>query len=143
MYSSHFTSFCSFQVNPFTGEPFFNEVIFYHKPSKSLLTTDVYWNYPQKDGVPNSHLLSNNGDNGLAPSVESIPIGSRLWKFGMDKIYLPFYKKLMIKNRNYYDEVVKIVLDEWEVHTLIPCHGDIIRGNAVIREELARHFNID
>ena len=34
------------EINPFTGRPFFNEVVFFHKPSKSLLVTDIYWNYP-------------------------------------------------------------------------------------------------
>ncbi len=34
------------EVNPFTGRPFFDEVLFYHAPSKSLLTLDFYWNYP-------------------------------------------------------------------------------------------------
>lgn len=132
------------EINPFTGKPFFNEVIFYHQPSKSLLTTDVYWNYPQKDGAPNSHLEgANSGVDVLMPAVRSIPFGTRLWKFGMDKIYLPFYNNLMINDKQYYEEVVKVVLDEWETHTLIPCHGDIIRGKQTIRSELARHFNID
>lgn len=69
------------EVNPFTGKPFFNEVIFYHTPSKALIVTDVYWNYPTSDGVPNSHLGGEEWE--LAPSVESIPFGSKLWKFGM------------------------------------------------------------
>jgi hypothetical protein len=69
------------EVNPFTGKPFFNEVIFYHTPSKTVLTTDFFWNYPTSDGVPNSHLGGSEWE--LAPSVESIPIGSKLWKKGM------------------------------------------------------------
>jgi hypothetical protein len=118
-------------------------VIFYHKPSKSLLTTDIYWNYPQVDGVPNSHLSGNNDDGGLAPSVLSIPFGSLLWKFGMDKIYLPFYKKLMINDRKYYDEIIRVVLEEWDIDTLIPCHGDIIRGKEKIQQVLSSHFKIN
>lgn len=69
------------EANPFTGKPFFNEVIFFHKSSKTLLTTDLYWNYPTSDGVPNSHLGGSEWE--LAPSVQSIPIGSKLWKKGM------------------------------------------------------------
>ena len=34
------------EINPFTGRPFFNEVVFFHQPSKSLVVTDIYWNYP-------------------------------------------------------------------------------------------------
>jgi hypothetical protein len=41
------------EVNQFTGRPFFNEVVFYHAPSKTLLVTDLYWNYPRGDGVTN------------------------------------------------------------------------------------------
>mmetsp|Transcript_14907 Transcript_14907/g.34601 ORF Transcript_14907/g.34601 Transcript_14907/m.34601 type:complete len:358 (-) Transcript_14907:1187-2260(-) len=131
------------EINPFTGRPFFNEVIFYHKQTKSLITTDVYWNYPQRDGIPNSHLEGDNGDEGLAPAVESIPFGTRLWKFGMDKIYLPFYKHLMVNDRQRYEGLVTTIIDEWDVHLLVPCHGDIIRGKEKIRLELINHFGID
>jgi hypothetical protein len=105
-----------------------------------LITTDVYWNYPQKDGIPNSHLEGSNDDHGLAPTVGSIPLGTRLWKFGMDKIYLPFYKRLMINDKQRYEDVVTMIVDEWETETSIPCHGDVIRGREKIREVLTRHF---
>ena len=71
------------EANPFTGKPFFNEVIFYHKPSKTLLTTDLYWNYPKGDGITNSnfdYLAQKEEDLGpweLAPNVEQVPWGSR------------------------------------------------------------------
>jgi len=128
------------EINPFTGKSFFNEVVFYHKPSKSLITTDIYWNYPQKDGIPNSHLEGSNDDDGSAPNVGKIPFGTRAWKFGMDKVYLPFYKRLMINDMQRYEDVVAIMIDEWETHTLIPCHGDLIRGREKIREVLSTHF---
>jgi len=68
------------EKNPFTGRPFFNEVIFWHKPSKTLLTTDLFWNYPAS-GTPNSEFGRDDSWE-LAPKVDSIPIGSKLWKFG-------------------------------------------------------------
>lgn len=126
------------EVNPFTGKPFFNEVIFFHTPSKSLLTTDVFWNYPTADGIPNSHLGGTEWE--LAPSVEKVPLGSRLWKFGMDKVYLPFYKNFMIKNRDKYDEIANVILNKWEIETLIPAHGDIIRGSDLINKVLRDHL---
>eukprot|EP00559_Dactyliosolen_fragilissimus_P002463 CAMPEP_0184866594 /NCGR_PEP_ID=MMETSP0580-20130426/22849_1 /TAXON_ID=1118495 /ORGANISM="Dactyliosolen fragilissimus" /LENGTH=177 /DNA_ID=CAMNT_0027366343 /DNA_START=452 /DNA_END=982 /DNA_ORIENTATION=- len=43
------------EVNPFTGKAFFNEVVFFHAPSKTLLVTDTYWNYPGSDGITNSN----------------------------------------------------------------------------------------
>ena len=126
------------EVNPFTGKPFFNEVIFYHRPSKTMMTTDWFWNYIQSDGVPNSHLQSEeNGEWELAPAVSSVPVGSQAWKFAMDKIYTPFYKRFMIKDRSKYDECVDIVLDKWDIENLIPAHGDILRGKDVIRKVLS------
>lgn len=126
------------EVNPFTGKPFFNEIIFYHAPSKTLLTTDLFWNYPTPDGIPNSHLGGSEWE--LAPAVDSVPFGSRLWKNGMDKVYLPFFKNFMVKDRPRYDEIVKVILDEWDIETVIPAHGDIIRGQKQIRSVLSKHL---
>jgi Domain of unknown function (DUF4336) len=126
----------NFEVNPFTGRPFFNEVIFFHQPTKALITTDVYWNYPKSSGIPFP-----NGDWELAPSVPSIPIGSQLWKFGMDKIYLPFYKNFMIRDEESYSMMVSTVLDNWKPELIIPCHGDLIRGKDTARSTLTQHFS--
>lgn len=50
------------ETNPVTQKPFFNEVIFYHRPSKALLTTDIYWNYPESS-LPNHSGESNTGQS--------------------------------------------------------------------------------
>ena len=72
------------EVNPFTGKAFFNEVVFYHTETKTLLTTDLYWNYPRGDGLTNGQVVDelggvmNEGDFGvwdLAPNVGEIPFG--------------------------------------------------------------------
>lgn len=47
------------------------QVVFFHKPSKMLITTDLFWDYPSKN----------------------VPFGTKAWKFGMDQIYLPFYNR--------------------------------------------------
>ena len=90
------------EVNPFTGKSFFNEVIFYHTASKTLLMTDLFWNYPSSDGRTNGQIsVDDREDFGpweLAPSVGTIPFGSTAWKFGMDKIFYPFYMNLMVKS---------------------------------------------
>lgn len=59
---------------PIFNVPFFSEVVFFHKPSKILITTDLFWDYPACAGIP---------------------WGTKLWKFGMDRIYLPFYNSLV------------------------------------------------
>ncbi|KAL7546600.1 hypothetical protein ACHAWF_009934 [Thalassiosira exigua] len=161
------------EVNPFTGRPFFNEVVFYHAPSKTLLVTDLYWNYPRGDGVTNGQVADDlaakgitvgddgNGDDGdgdfgaweLAPDVSNIPLGSRFWgKVGMDKLFYPFYMNFMVKNdrREEFEKIAKFITcgcgdaDSfgWEVETIIPAHGDIVRGRELCRKVLETHFNI-
>ena len=70
---------------PVVDEPFFNEVVFFHKPTKSLMVTDVFWNYPSAtiDGV-------------------DVPFGTKAWKFGMDKVYAPFYRRAMVVDEAKY-----------------------------------------
>ena len=49
----------------------------------------------------------------------------------------------MINDRKYYDEIIRVVLEEWDIDTLIPCHGDIIRGKEKIQQVLSSHFKIN
>jgi hypothetical protein len=129
------------EKNPFTGKPFFNEVVYYHQPSKTLLCTDLFWNYPA-DVVPNSQYGADDTWE-LAPRVAGIPVGSRLWKFGMDQIYRPFFNNFMVTDQSQYRDVVNHILDVWDVETLIPAHGDILRGRTLIRQALREHFQLD
>ncbi|CAM9695402.1 unnamed protein product, partial [Phaeothamnion confervicola] len=109
------------EKNPFTGRPFFNEVVFYHRPSQCLFVSDVYWNYPAE------------------VSGEPVPKGTRLWKFGMDQVYLPFYKRLMVSDRSKYEKCVETVL-AWDFETLVPCHGLVIRGSDAAHAALREHL---
>lgn len=137
------------EQNPFTGKPFFNEVIFYHQPSKSLIVTDLFWNYPATD-VPNGQYInststplsmpqSNTTSWELAPP-RVVPWGTRAWKYGMDQIYAPFYKKYMITNPTAYQDVCRHIVNKWEVETVIPCHGDILRGRDETHQALRLFF---
>eukprot|EP00877_Chromochloris_zofingiensis_P010952 jgi/Chrzof1/610/Cz01g22100.t1 len=99
-------TYLGYEVNPFTGQPFFHEVVFLHKPSKTLIVTDLVWNYPNR--------LSG---------------GSWWWKQGMDKVYAPFYKKFMIKDRAQFDAAMQRILS-WDWDRILPCHGDVIDKDA-------------
>ncbi|CBJ26449.1 conserved hypothetical protein [Ectocarpus siliculosus] len=107
--------FMDCETNPFTGKPFFNEVVFFHRPTKTLITSDLYWNYPRKE----------------------VPLGTRVWKWGMDKVYLPFYKKFMVTDGEAFVSKVNQILD-WGVETIVPCHGGIVRSGApqALRQQL-------
>ena len=73
-----------------------------------------------------------------------VPFGTKAWKFGMDRIFLPFYKKLMVGSkgsdrRNKYEIAVNKIL-AWEPEIIVPCHGDVIRGKELCKNVLTKHF---
>jgi hypothetical protein len=53
----------SCETNPFTNKVFFSETVFFHAPSKSLITTDLFWNYPST-GAVNGQLKKQLGYEG-------------------------------------------------------------------------------
>ena len=60
-----------------------------HKPSGTLIATDLVWNYPGS----------------------GTPRGTQAWKFGMDRVYLPFYKSFMIKDKGMSELVASAYVD--------------------------------
>ena len=139
------------EVNPFTGKPFFNEVIFYRAASKTLFVTDCWWNYPVGDR-PNFDGITGTGSVHACPrtpvsssTLPSVPVprGTTMWKFGMDRVYLPFYRRLMVgysgERRRRYKEMVERLF-AWDVEVLVPCHGDVICGRELCRSVLKDHF---
>ena len=92
--------------------PFFSEVVFCHKPSRVLLVTDLWWNYPAD-----------------APAA---------WKFGMDRIYRPVYNGLM--KQPGWEAKIAPIFDQWDWDFLAPCHGEPVQGPDVKRV-LAEHLD--
>ncbi|KAK9807495.1 hypothetical protein WJX72_000868 [[Myrmecia] bisecta] len=111
------STFLSFERNPFNGKPFFNEVVFLFKPAGLLITSDLFWNYPA-----------------------NAPFGTKLWKFGMDRIYLPFYRTFMIKDKDAYHAAMTRLLGDWQWDAILPCHGDFIRSGG--KRTLRRHLGV-
>jgi hypothetical protein len=128
------------EVNPATGKPFFNEVIYFHTVSKTLMVTDLFFNYPAST-VPNSEFGRNDAWE-LAPVVQNIPIGSRLWKTGMDSVYAPFFKNLMVQDQAAYRDIAHHIVNVWQPEVVIPAHGDILRGKDFIRQVLTEKFGL-
>jgi len=92
--------------------PFFSEVVFCHRPSRVLLVTDLWWNYPAD-----------------APAA---------WKFGMDRIYRPVYNGLM--KQPGWEAKIAPIFDQWDWDFLAPCHGEPVQGPDVKRI-LAEHLD--
>lgn len=144
------------EINPFTGKPFFNEVVFYHKKSRTLMMSDVFWNYPSTS-LPNyidvDDRRHETGYQHFCPKVSTsrlpeerlpavpVPLGTSLWKAGMDRVYWPFYKRFMVgstRRPRYLRAVEKLL--EWSVEVVAPCHGDVIKGRQLCAHVLQNHF---
>jgi len=130
------------ELNPFTGKPFFNEVVYFHAPSETLIMTDLFWNYPAADGVPNSQLGRDDSWELAPPLGERVPLGSSLWKFGMDRVYYPFFNGFMVTDRGEYNAIADHIVNEWGAEMVIPAHGDILRGKDFVRNVLTKHFQL-
>jgi len=102
------------EVNPFTSKPFFNEVCLV--AYDTLITADLFWNYP-----------------------DSVPWKTRAWKFGMDQVYLPFYRELMVGSAR-RDALRAKVEQLGEFACIVPCHGDIVTSNGAY--VLRTHLNL-
>ena len=66
----------------------------------------------------------------------------------MDKIYRPFYLNLMIRisKREEFNRIASYMTgsdnSEWDIETIIPAHGDIVRGKMFSKRVLSDHFGI-
>lgn len=107
-----------YEHNPFTRTPFFNEVVFLHKPSGTLICTDLFWNYPSS----------------------GVPLGTSLWKFGMDRVYLPFYRGPMIRDRAAFERAAETLMSAWEWDAILPCHGTFLASGG--KETLRAHLGL-
>jgi hypothetical protein len=119
------------------GPAIFNEVIYFHTVSKTLMVTDLFFNYPAST-VPNSEFGRNDAWE-LAPVVAEIPIGSRLWKKGMDIVYAPFFSTLMVTDKAAFRDIAEHIVNVWQPEIVIPAHGDILRGRDFIRQVLTKN----
>lgn len=124
------------EKNPFTGKAFFNEVVFYYRPLKALFCSDVFWNYPS---APFPNYNDEMELSSPEPEVE-VPLGSKAWKFGMDKVYLPFYKNLMTLGGKDKFEAAREKVLAWDIDVIVPCHGDVLRGRDLCKRVLAEHL---
>ena len=117
-------AFFDCETTPIVGGPFFNEVLFHHAPSGCVMVTDLFWNYP----ADADEVGWEGGD---------VPLGTKAWKFGMDKVYLPFYRRFMVTRPDVFRAATARVL-AWDFRAVLPCHGRYVDQGA--REILREHL---
>ena len=97
------------------GVPMFNETVFYHKKTQSLIVTDLIQNYP--DHVPT-------GFAGIMTKYVFQPIG-----FKGTCIAPPLKMGFIIKDKPKFTEFIRNV-QGWDFKRIIVTHGNIIEDNA-------------
>lgn len=93
----------------FQGLPFLNEVVFYHRPSQTLLLTDL----------------------GFQITASSPWLTRMLARFGgvYQKLGLPLDLRLLIRNRSDVRQSIQTIL-RWDIQQITLCHGDIVTSQA-------------
>ena len=58
----------------------------------------------------------------------------------MDKVYLPFYKRLMTLGMKDKFVAAKEKVLSFDIDLIVPCHGDVIRGKNLCKKVLTEHW---
>ena len=60
----------------------------------------------------------------------------------MDKIYYPFFNNFMVTDPSQYRAIADHIVNVWDIETVIPAHGDILRGKDFIRKVFTEYFQM-
>ncbi len=102
----------------FRGLPIFNEVIFLHRATRTLIVTDLVFNVYEADGVLAPVLMRLNG----------------MWKrFGPSRAL----RVMMSRNRERAKEDLKRI-QQWNYDRVIMAHGRVLESGG--REAMERAF---
>ena len=95
------------------GMPDLNETAFFHRPSKSLILTDLAFHFPRHAHLPTRLALRLNG---------------ALGRFGPTRLL----KYVFLKNRKLFDEDLAKIM-EWPIEKIVVGHGEEVLENGSIR----------
>ena len=54
-------------------------------------------------------------------------------------MFKPFYNSFMVSDDEAFRKIVKEIMS-WDVKVIIPCHGDVVRGEDLCKRVLGEHF---
>ncbi|QSV16287.1 DUF4336 domain-containing protein [Photobacterium ganghwense] len=106
--------------------PLFNETVFFHQPSRSLIVTDMIQNYPEQEPE---------GMAGLLTKYVFEPIG-----FKGCCVAPPLKMGLTIKDKQAFARFIDHIR-QWDFERIVVTHGDIIEDDAkTIFSDLTARF---
>lgn len=111
------------------------ELVFLHKPSRTVIEADLLFNLPAKEQY--SMSPEGSGTNFLTKMI--LPLMSTKSPATWQRRFAWYV--LSSKNRSAFNESVKRI-DQWDFDRLIPCHGDVIESGAkgIFRDVMAWHL---
>ncbi|KAJ5463036.1 hypothetical protein N7475_007980 [Penicillium sp. IBT 31633x] len=112
------------------------ELVFLHKPSRTLIEADLLFNLPAKEQYSKSSEGS--GTNFLTKLI--LPLTSTKPPATWQRRFAWYI--LSSKDRTAFNESMKRI-DQWDFDRLIPCHGDTIETGAksIFRDVMAWHLD--
>ncbi|GAM85485.1 hypothetical protein ANO11243_034920 [Dothideomycetidae sp. 11243] len=114
------------------------ELVFNHKPTKTLIQADLMFNLPATEQYSKSGVSPTSGFLTQAFTLFSSPQGTAIWQKRFT------WYVFSAPDRPSFDKSVRII-DGWDFRRMIPCHGDVIERNAkeVFRKVFAWHLTAD
>ncbi|KAJ4363598.1 hypothetical protein N0V83_009894 [Neocucurbitaria cava] len=98
------------------------ELLFHHKPTRSLITADMMFNLPATEQFSKAGVDANSGILtkifGALQSTKGSAIGQQrtIW-YGTSASDRPGFAQSVAR------------INKWDFERIIPCHGDVIEGN--------------
>ncbi len=100
------------------------ELVFFYRPDRVLIEADLFFNLPATE----QYSLVPEAEKGSSFTARLFE-GAQNPQGGENKWMKRFTWHLLAKNRASFNDSLREIL-KWDFITLIPCHGDVIEGNA-------------
>ncbi|TKX20128.1 hypothetical protein C1H76_7628 [Elsinoe australis] len=111
------------------------ELVFNHKPSKTLIQADLMFNLPATEQMSKTGISATGGPLTKLFIALNSPEGSAIWQkrflwYAMSSGDRPSFNKSIQK------------IDSWDFDRIIPCHGDVIEsdGKGIFRKVFEWHL---
>ena len=98
------------------------ELVFHHKPTRSLITADLMFNLPATEQFSRTGVQPNSGILTKIFGALTNTKGTAIWQQRMI-----WYGTSASDRPGFAQSVARI--NKWGFERIIPCHGDVIEGN--------------
>lgn len=111
------------------------ELVFNHKPTKTLIQADLIFNYPSTEQFSKTGVSATSG-------ILTKIFGSLTNTYGNGQKRFIWYAISAGDRQGFAQSVNKI--DKWDFDRIVPCHGDVIEsgGKGIFRKVMEWHLEL-